>query len=123
MLVKIGVWKVISRSMHGGYLQVHIEIHEARHIEYPYGSCNFYNSRSLAKHSPERSKRRRVVKRILQGEFRKSRPPNFDGEDKIGKEAEAWLLAMETHFKIHGYTKNEKDRISIFTLNVRSLIW
>jgi hypothetical protein len=38
---------------------------------------------------------------LPQGEFKKDRTPTFDGTNKIGQEAKAWLLGMECCFKIH----------------------
>lgn len=66
---------------------------------------------------------KRNDRRIPQGEFRKARLPTFDGTDKVGQEAEAWLLGMERYFKIQEYSKKEKARITIFSLNGRALIW
>jgi len=51
-------------------------------------------------------------------EFKKSKPPIFDGELEKLKDANEWLHGMKNFFGLHDYTKNMKDRIAIF-----SLIW
>jgi hypothetical protein len=48
--------------------------------------------------SPIRKQRRRPESDILQGELRKLKPPNFDGEHRKGEEVEAWLLGMRKYF-------------------------
>jgi hypothetical protein len=47
--------------------------------------------------SPIRRQRTRYEGGILQGEFRKIKPPNFNGEHRKGEEVEAWLLEMKKH--------------------------
>jgi hypothetical protein len=43
---------------------------------------------------PFRHQRRRYEQNHLQGELRKIKPPTFDGENKMGEDAEAWLLGI-----------------------------
>lgn len=69
--------------------------HHDRHHYYPYRS----NS-----------------KRHLTDEFKKENPPNFDGDVKKSKEAEAWILGMKKFFELHEYTDNMKAKIAIFSL-------
>jgi hypothetical protein len=52
----------------------------------------------------------------LQGELRKLKPPNFDGENKKGEEVEAWLLGIRKYFQLHNYSSNLEARISIYHL-------
>ena len=56
-------------------------------------------------------------------EFKKAKPPTFDGEVKIGQEAEAWLLGIKKYFQVQDYSRNMKARVSIFNLNGRASIW
>ena len=56
-------------------------------------------------------------------EFRKSKPPSFDGEIKKGEEAEAWLLGLNKYFRVHDFSKNLKARVSAFNLNGKAFIW
>ena len=46
--------------------------------------------------SSHKRKRRRHHRDFSRDEFRKAKPPTFDGEIKMGQEAEAWLLARST---------------------------
>ena len=57
------------------------------------------------------------------GEFKRAKPPTFDGEIKTGQEVEAWLLGIKNYFWMHEYTENEKAKIAIFNLNGRAAIW
>ena len=43
-------------------------------------------------------KRRRHHRDCSRDEFRKAKPPTFDGEIKTGQEAEAWTLAIKKYF-------------------------
>ena len=56
-------------------------------------------------------------------EFKKARPPTFNGETKNGQEAEAWLLGMRKYFQFHDYSGNMKARVAIFNLSRRASIW
>ena len=56
-------------------------------------------------------------------EFKKERPPTFNGDVKSGQEAEAWLLRMRKYFQFQDYSVNMKARVSIFNLNGRASIW
>ena len=42
----------------------------------------------------------------LQGEFRKIKPPHFDG--KLEEDAEAWLINMNKYFQLYEYSHNLK---------------
>jgi hypothetical protein len=37
-------------------------------------------------------------------EFRKAKPPSFDGEIKKGEEEEAWLLGLKKYFRVHDFS-------------------
>ena len=56
-------------------------------------------------------------------EFKKAKPPTFDGEVKTGQEAEAWILGIKKYFQVQDYSGNMKARVAIFTLNGRASIW
>ena len=56
-------------------------------------------------------------------EFKKAKPPTFDGEVNTGQEAEAWLLGIKKYFQVQDYSGNMKERVSIFNLNGRASIW
>jgi len=40
-------------------------------------------------------------RRYLSDEFKKEKPPTFDGEMKKSQDAEAWLLGMRKLFRFH----------------------
>lgn len=42
-------------------------------------------------------------------DFKKSKPPTFNGETNKSQDAEAWLLGMRKFFILHDYSKNMKD--------------
>ena len=56
-------------------------------------------------------------------EFKKAKPPTFDGKVKTGQEDEAWLLGITKYFQVHDYSGNMKARVSIFNMNGRASIW
>eukprot|EP00253_Pinus_taeda_P027426 PITA_27426 len=64
------------------------------------------------------SKRQRVE---LQREFRKIKPPHFDGEQE--EVAEAWLISMNKYFQLYEYDHNLKARLAIFQLQGKATLW
>ena len=56
-------------------------------------------------------------------EFKKVKPPTFDGEVKTGQEAEAWLLRIRKYFQIQDYSRNMKARVAILNMNGNESIW
>jgi len=71
------------------------------------------NSLDSSEYSSRRSKRIKLHRDHPYGEFRKVKPPTFDGESKTGQEVEAWLLGMKKYFRMDEYSRNEKARIAI----------
>ncbi len=55
-------------------------------------------------------------------EFKKSKPPTFDGDVKKMEDAKAWILEMNKLFELHEYIDNMKAQIAIFSLLI-SKIW
>lgn len=64
------------------------------------------------------SKRQRVE---LQGEFRKIKPPHYDGEQE--EAAEAWLINMKKYFQLYEYDHNLRARLAIFQLQGKATLW
>eukprot|EP00253_Pinus_taeda_P001689 PITA_01689 len=64
------------------------------------------------------SKRQRME---LQGEFRKIKPPHFDGEHE--EAAEAWLIDVNKYFQLYEYDHNLKARLAIFQLQGKATLW
>ena len=57
----------------------------------------------------------------LQGEFRKIKPPTFDGEDE--EVVEASLIIMNKYFQVYRYTNNFKARLAIYQLREKATLW
>jgi len=53
-------------------------------------------------------------------EFKKVKPPTFDGEVKEEKYVEAWLLGRKKFFRFHNYSKNIKSKVATFNLKGKS---
>jgi hypothetical protein len=70
-----------------------------------------------------KEKKRKLSRRHNFEEFRKAKPPSFDGEINKGEEAEAWLLGLKNYFRVHDFSENLKARISTFNLNEKVSIW
>jgi hypothetical protein len=81
------------------------------------------SSSETSSHSQKKRKRRKHSKGGDPEEFKKSKPPTFDGEIKKGEEAEAWILGLKKYFRVHDYSENLKARITIFNLNGKASIW
>ena len=59
-----------------------------------------------------------------QDEFKKDKPPMFDGEVKTRQEVEAWLLGIKKYFQVQDYLGNIKAMVAIFNLNgIASIRW
>ena len=62
-------------------------------------------------------------KEYLPEEFKKVRPPTFDGDIKKLEDAQAWLLRMKKFFIFHSYSQNMKAKIATFNLKGKEDIW
>jgi hypothetical protein len=81
------------------------------------------SSSKTSSHSQRKRKKRKIFKSHDPEEFKKSKPPTFDGEIKKWEEAKVWLLGLKKYFKFYDYFKNIKARITIFNLNGKASIW
>ena len=61
-------------------------------------SSDYEESSGDSSSSSHRRKRKRDHRYHSQDEFKKAKPPTFDGEVKTGQEAEAWLLGIKKYF-------------------------
>lgn len=59
----------------------------------------------------------------LLDEFKKAKPPTFDGELTKSEDEEAWLIGIQKLFELHDYIENVKDMIDIFNLKWTTDIW
>ncbi len=55
-------------------------------------------------------------------EFKKIKPPTFNGEVETGEEAEAWLSGMKKYFQIYNYSGELKARMAIYNLTGKAYI-
>ena len=81
------------------------------------GSFDSEESSGGTSSSPHKRKRIRNHRDRSRDEFRKAKPPTFDGEIKTGQEAEAWLIGIKKYFQVQDYLGNMKARVAIFNLN------
>jgi hypothetical protein len=81
------------------------------------------SSSRVGSHPHRKGKKRKRSKTHSPEEFKKAKPPSFDGEIKKGEEVEAWLLGLKKYFRVHDYSENLKARIAIFNLNGKASIW
>ena len=59
----------------------------------------------------------------ISGEFKKIKPPTFNGETEKVEEAESWLSGMKKYFQIYSYSNQLKARMAIYNLSENAGIW
>jgi len=59
----------------------------------------------------------------ISGEFKKIKPPVFNGEIENGEESKAWLSRMKKYFQIYNYSDRLKTRMAIYNLTGKAHIW
>ena len=59
----------------------------------------------------------------ISGEFKKIKPPTFNGETEKGEEVEALLSGMKKYFQIYNYANQLKERMTIYNLTRKADIW
>ena len=57
----------------------------------------------------------------IQGEFKKLRPPMFDGESE--ETSKAWLLNIKRYFQLYRYDDNLRACLAIFPLSKKDALW
>ena len=87
------------------------------------GSSNSEESNGDSSSSSRKIKRKRHHRDCSRDEFKKAKPPTFDGEVNTGQEAKAWLFGIKNYFQVQDYSRNMKERVTIFNLNGRESIW
>jgi hypothetical protein len=87
------------------------------------GDSEGSSSSRTSSYSRKKQKKQKPSKGRKFEEFRKSKPPSFDGEIKKGEEAEAWLLGLKKYFRVHDFSENMKARVATFNLNGKASIW
>ena len=80
-------------------------------------SGSFDSEKSSGGSSSSSHKRKRKRKRRhrdhSQDEFKKDKPPTFDGEINTSQEDEALLLEMKKYFQVQDYSRNMKARVAV----------
>jgi len=56
-------------------------------------------------------------------DFKKEKPPTFNGEMDKSQDVEAWFLGMNKLFILQNYSENMKVKIATFSLKGKSYIW
>ena len=64
------------------------------------GSSDSKGSSGDTSSSSTKRKRRRHHRDLSRDEFKKAKPPTFDGEIKTGHEDKAWLLGIKKYFQV-----------------------
>ena len=57
----------------------------------------------------------------ISSEFKKIKPPMFNGEIEKGEEAEAWLSGMNKYFQFYNYFDELKEKIAIYNLTKKHI--
>jgi len=86
---------------------------------------NYYSSFGSNRHHHHHHhhRYRRNDKGYFPGEFKKLKPPTFDGDLKKMEAAEASILGMNKLFELHEYIDNMKARVAIFCFKGKAYIW
>ena len=59
----------------------------------------------------------------ISGEFKKIKPPMFNGEVEKSEEAESWLSGMKKYLHIYNYFDRLKAQMDIYNLTEKADIW
>ena len=81
-----------------------------------------YSSDSNEDNQHSRKRKFKPYEEIL-GEFKKIKPPNFNGETEKGEESEAWMSRMNKYFQIYNYSSQLKERMAFYNLTGKAYIW
>lgn len=87
----------------------------------------YYSSSSSSSKKRDDRHRYHPFKRSNRGyfpdEFKKAKPPTFDGEMNKSQDAEVWFLGIRKFFRLHDYSDNMKTKIATFSLRGKADIW
>ena len=64
------------------------------------GSSDSEESNGDSSYSSHKRQRKRHRSDCSRDEFKKAKPPSFDGEVKTGQEVEAWILGIKKYFQV-----------------------
>jgi hypothetical protein len=68
------------------------------------GNSEGSSSSKTSSYSRRKRKKRKNSKSHNLEEFKKVKPPSFDGEIKKGEDAKAWLLGLKKYFRVHDFS-------------------
>ena len=71
----------------------------------PSGSSDSEGSTDGSSSSSHKSKKKRRYQNHSRDEFKRARPPTFNGEIKNRQEVEAWLFGMRKYFQVQDYSR------------------
>ena len=74
----------------------------------PSESSDSKRSTDSSSSSSHGNERKRCYKNHSCDEFKKARPPTFNGEINNGQEVESWLLGMRKYLQFQDYSRNMK---------------
>ena len=77
---------------------------------------NFHYTSDSSEDNHQIRKRKFKPYEEIFGEFKKIKPPTFNGETEKGEEAESWLSRMKKYFQIYNYSNQLKARVAIYNL-------
>ena len=78
-----------------------------------------YNEAELGNVSDQQEIKKQKVE--LEGEFRKIKPPTFDGE--VEEVAEAWIINMNKYFQFYEYNSKLKAFLAIYQQREKATLW
>ena len=84
---------------------------------------NFHSTSDSSDDNHYTKKRKYKPYEKISGEFKKIKPPTFNGETEKGEEAESWLSEMKKYFQIYNYSNQLKARMAIYNLSGKADIW
>ena len=84
---------------------------------------NFHTTSDSSDDNLYAKKRKYKPYKEISKEFKRIKPPTFNGETKKGEEAESWLSRMKKYFQIYNYSNQLKARMAIYNLSGKAGIW
>ena len=76
----------------------------------------FYYTSDSSEDNHHTRKRKFKPYEEISREFKKIKPPTFNGEIEKGEDAESWLSGMKKYFKIYNYSNQLKAKMAIYNL-------
>ena len=85
--------------------------------------CHWKPQESSESNDDNKKKNKHRPYEEIYGEFKKIKPPMFNGEIEKGEEAAAWLSRMKKYFQIYNYSDELKHKITIYIMTGKTYIW